>query len=206
MTLVKMCGLHRLEDISYVNDVRPDMAGMILVPGFRRTVGRELAASMLSELSGSIRSVGVFMDQPIEDVIDVAGSLGLSAVQLHGREDAPYIIGVQESLGVPVIKSFGTTVDQLESAETSPADMVLIDPGHGSGKTFDLSVLDGFGRKVIIAGGLNPENVADAIRRARPFGVDTSSGIETDGSKDREKMFRFISAVRAEDTHKEEEI
>jgi phosphoribosylanthranilate isomerase len=180
------------------------MAGMILAPGFRRTVGYELARSMLSELSGSIRSVGVFMDQPIKDVVDAAGSLGLDMVQLHGSEDNGYITSIQNTLGVPVIKSFGIALDQLESAEASPADMVLIDPGYGSGERFDLSVLDGFGRKVIIAGGLTADNVADAIRRTRPYGVDTSSGIETNGSKDREKIIRFISAVRAEDNNMEE--
>jgi phosphoribosylanthranilate isomerase len=206
MTLVKMCGLHRLEDIAYVNEVGPDMAGMILVPGFRRSIGEELAASMLSELSESVLSVGVFMDQPIEEVIDEAGSLGLSAVQLHGSEDATYIIKLQETLKIPVIKSFGITANQLAEAESSPADMVLIDPGHGSGQSFNLSVLEGFERKIIIAGGLTPENVADTIRKTHPFGVDASSGIETNGSKDKEKMFRFISAVRAEDAQKEGKI
>ena len=82
--------------------------------------------------------------------------------------------------------------------------MVLIDPGRGSGETFDLSLLNGLGRRIIIAGGLTPDNVAEAVRKVRPHGVDTSSGIESEGSKDREKMIRFVSAVRAEIIQKEE--
>ncbi len=146
------------------------------------------------------------MDQPEEDVINISSRLGFDVIQLHGGEDDGYVRRVRDALEVPVIKRFGASADQLAAAEGSSADMVLIDPGSGSGETFDLSVLGGLGRKVIIAGGLTPDNVADAIRKVRPYGVDTSSGIETGGSKDRDKMIRFISAVKAEDNQREETI
>lgn len=204
MTLVKMCGLHRLQDIDYINEVGPDMAGMVLSPGFRRTVPIRVARTMAARLNHNISSVGVFVDSPVEEVSDIARFLELDMVQLHGAESDAYIVELQETLGLPVIKSFGVSRDQLEMATISPADFILIDPGRGSGNTFDLSLLDGLERNVIIAGGLTPDNVADAIRKAHPFGVDTSSGIETDGSKDRKKMIRFISAVRAEDAQLEE--
>ncbi len=206
MTMVKMCGLRSIDDISYANEASPDMAGMIMVPGFRRTVSEDLAKRMVSHLDGGIRSVGVFMDQTVEEVISVAGRIGFDVVQLHGAEDEGFIDTVRGSLGIPVIKRFGVGLQDLAAAETSSADLVLIDPGNGSGETFDLSPLKDMRRKFIIAGGLTPDNVAYAIQTVRPYGVDTSSGIETQGSKDREKMIRFISAVRAEDKTEEEKI
>ena len=204
MTLVKLCGLRCIDDIRYANEAGPDMAGMIMAPGFRRSVDRELARSMVGELSDDIRSVGVFVDQDLDEVIDIAGYVGFDMVQLHGSEDEEFITAARSGLGVPVIKSFGVSPDQISAAKESSADMVLIDPGRGSGETFDLSLLNGLGRRIIIAGGLTPDNVAEAIRKVRPFGVDTSSGIESEGSKDREKMIRFVSAVRAENIQKEE--
>ena len=93
----------------------------------------------------------------------------------------------------------------MSLARETSADMVLIDPGRGSGEAFDYSLLNGIGRSIIIAGGLTPDNVGETIRRVRPYGVDTSSGIESEGSKDIEKMIRFVSAVRAEDNQLEEE-
>jgi phosphoribosylanthranilate isomerase len=204
MTLVKLCGLRSIDDIRYANEAGPDMAGMIMAPGFRRSVDRELARGMVGELSDDIRSVGVFVDQDADEVIDTAGYVGFDMVQLHGSEDEEFITAVRSGLGVPVIKSFGVSPDQISAAKESSADMVLIDPGRGSGETFDLSLLNGLGRRIIIAGGLTPDNVAEAIRKVRPFGVDTSSGIESEGSKDREKMIRFVSAVRAENIQKEE--
>jgi len=204
MTLVKLCGLRSIDDIRYANDAGPDMAGMIMAPGFRRTISKELARSMVEELSDNIRSVGVFVDQDAEDVIDTARYVGFDIVQLHGSEDEEFITAIRSSLGIPVIKSFGVSPDEIFAAKESSADMVLMDPGRGSGETFDLSLLNGLGRSIIIAGGLTPDNVGEAIRKVRPYGVDTSSGIESEGSKDREKMIRFVSAVRAEIIQKEE--
>lgn len=204
MTLVKLCGLRFVDDIRYANEAGPDMAGMIMAPGFRRSVSKELAKSMVGELSDSIRSVGVFVDQGADEVIDAARYVGFDIVQLHGSEDEEFIASVRSGLGVPVIKSFGVSPDQISAAKESSADMVLIDPGRGSGETFDLSLLNGLGRRIIIAGGLTPDNVAEAVRKVHPYGVDTSSGIESEGSKDREKMIRFVSAVRAEIIQKEE--
>ena len=204
MTMVKLCGLRSVEDIRYANEARPDMAGMIMAPGFRRSVAMETAREMVAELSGDIRSVGVFVDQDADDVIGTARYIGLDMVQLHGSEDEECIAAVKRGLGIPVIKSFGVTPEQISAAEVSSADMVLMDPGRGSGETFDLTVLEGLGRDFMLAGGLTPENVGEAIRMIHPYGVDTSSGIESDGSKDREKMIRFVSAVRAEIIQKEE--
>ncbi len=205
MTLVKLCGLRSIDDIQYANDACTDMAGMIMAPGFRRSITKELARSMVGELFDVISSVGVFVDQDLDDVIETARFVGFDMVQLHGSEDEEYITAVRSSLGIPVIKSFGISEGQLSLARETSADMVLIDPGRGSGEAFDYSLLNGIGRSIIIAGGLTPDNVGETIRRVRPYGVDTSSGIESEGSKDREKMIRFVSAVRAEDNQLEEE-
>ena len=205
MTLVKLCGLRSIDDIQCANDACPDMAGMIMAPGFRRSISKEQARRMVGELSDDIRSVGVFVDQDLDDVIETARFVGFNMVQLHGSEDEEYITAVRSSLGIPVIKSFGLSEGQLSLARETSADMVLIDPGRGSGEAFDYSLLNGIGRSIIIAGGLTPDNVGETIRRVRPYGVDTSSGIESEGSKDREKMIRFVSAVRAEDNQLEEE-
>ena len=197
MTIVKLCGLRSIDDIRYANEAGPDMAGMIVSPGFRRSITKELAKDMVDGLSDGIRSVGVFVDHDPEELTDIAGYAGFDIVQLHGSEDEDYISFVKEMSGVPVIKSFGISDEQLSAARRTSADMVLIDPGRGSGETFDLALLNGIGRSIIIAGGLTPDNVGEAIFTACPYGVDTSSGIETDGSKDRQKMIGFVSAVRA---------
>ncbi len=206
MTLVKLCGLRSVEDIGYANEANPDLAGMIMAPGFRRSVDIDIAKDMVSELSEDIKSVGVFVDQDLKGGIDAAREVGFDVVQLHGDEDNDYIMNVRKQLELPIIKSFGISQEQLAAAKASAADMVLIDPGRGSGETFDLSVLKWLGRSFIIAGGLTPDNVGDAIRTVRPYGVDTSSGIESEGIKDRDKMIRFVSAVRAEKVKQEEEI
>ncbi len=199
MTKVKLCGLRTMDDIGYANEARPDMAGMILAPGFGRTVPLKLAEDMARSLSDGIELVGVFVDQPLEEVKEIADRLDLDLIQLHGSENDAYVRRLKELSGRRIIKSFGTSADDLDRIGSSSADLVLIDPGRGSGKTFDLSVLDGVAFKYILAGGLTPDNVGEAIRRVRPHAVDTSSGTETDGRKDRVKMMRFVQAVRTAD-------
>ena len=198
MTFVKFCGLMDTADIEYVNETRPDMAGLILTPGFRRSVDIDIAEMMLSELDMGIKPVGVFVDEDLSHIMDMHTHLEFDIVQLHGNEDNEYIDELKDS-GVTVIKSFGITNEQLEMAKSSSADMVLIDPGKGSGEDFDVSILKGFGKRFILAGGLTPENVKAKILGCGPYGVDTSSGIEVDGRKDREKMRLFIQEVRAAD-------
>ncbi len=205
MTMVKLCGLRSLDDIRSANEAGPDMAGMIMASGFRRTITKELAREMVEGLSDSILSVGVFVDQDIEEVIGIADYAGFDMIQLHGSEDEGYIQALRGRLGVPIIKSFGITHDQITAAQDTSADLVLIDPGRGSGETFDLSLLKGIGRSIFIAGGLTPDNVGETVRMTRPYGVDTSSGIESEGSKDSSKMIRFVAAVRAADYEMEAE-
>ena len=204
MTLVKLCGLCSVEDVLAANEAGPDMVGMILAPGFRRTVDIECARSMTESVREGIMKVGVFVDQPTSEVCQIATGLGLDAVQLHGNENDAYIDGLRALLGISIIKSFDIGASGVDRIEQSHADLVLIDPGQGSGRTFDLSLLEGLGRRFILAGGLTPDNVADAVRRVRPYAVDTSSGVETDHRKDKMKMIGFVQSVREAESMQEE--
>lgn len=197
MTLVKICGLRRPEDVEAVNHLHPDMVGFVFYSPSRRCVSRETAAELASMLDAGIRRVGVFVD---EDPLVIAGLVDegiIDAVQLHGVEDEAYIHGLRRLVDVPVIKSFIIRdARDLEAARRSSADMVLLDAGKGSGTRFDWSLLEGFGRDYILSGGLDPDNLSEAIGRLHPFGLDVSSGVETDGSKDPAKMTAFMSRAR----------
>ncbi len=199
MTLVKICGLRSERDVELAVEAGADMVGMVLSPGFRRSVSLEEAASM-ADASGDAVSVGVFVDAPPEAVIRAVYELGLDAVQLHGSEDDEYVSRIRSDARVTVVKSFVVKGPQdVEAARRSSADLVLLDGGMGTGTGFDLSLAGGIGRRFLLAGGLDPQNVAQAIASARPYAVDVSSGVETEGVKDPEKMRAFVESVRRAD-------
>ena len=195
MSRIKICGLFRECDIDYVNEAGPDYIGFILnFPKSRRNIDVPQAARLRSRLSPGIRAVGVFVDRPEAFVCEAAEDIGLDVLQLHGHEDAEYIEKLKRRTGLPVWKAFKVrSPEDLEAAGSSPADEVLLDNGYGTGETFDWSVLSGFDRPFILAGGLRPGNIAEAVRRLHPKILDISSGVETDGVKDREKI---LAAVR----------
>ena len=198
MTEVKICGLMRHDDIQYVNECHPDMAGFIMAPGFRRTLNMETAEQLVQELETDITPVGVFLDQGINDVLGIVKTCGFKAIQLHGSESPEYISELKDDSGLTVIKSFKMSDEQdIGSIENSPADLVLLDGGCGEGKGFDWTLIGNIRRRYILAGGLDPDNVGNAIRTLQPFAVDTSSGVETDGIKDKNKIKRFVQAARA---------
>ena len=198
MTLVKICGLFREADIDYVNEARPDYVGFILrYPQSRRNVSPERARQLKSRLIPAIRAVGVFVDQPLETVAAAAEQAGLDVIQLHGREDNAYIAALRHITDRPIWKAFRVqTQADLVRAGQSGADEVLLDNGCGTGQAFDWTLTAGFARPFMLAGGLTPENVAEAVRRVRPKLVDISSGAETDGVKDREKIIAAVRAAR----------
>ena len=201
MTRVKMCGLRRAEDIEAANRLMPEYIGFVFAPASRRYIAPEEAAALRQRLRLGIRAVGVFVDAEesaaarllAEGVIDIA--------QLHGNEDGAYIARLKARTGKPVIRAFRVkSAEDLCVAEASPADMILLDAGAGDGKTFDWSMLSSVSRPYFLAGGLTPENTAEAVKRFHPFAVDVSSGIETDGFKDCNKMRAFMRAVREGDS------
>jgi phosphoribosylanthranilate isomerase len=137
------------------------------------------------------------MDEPLDNVIRISRISGVEMVQLHGHESEEYVEYVKRTLERPVIKAYKASEDgALEKAANSNADYVMIDSGAGSGKKFDWSILKGFKRDYFLAGGLDPESVGEAIRLLEPFAVDVSSGVETDGIKDEEKIAKFIKSVK----------
>lgn len=198
MTKIKICGLMSAQDAEYANEVRPDLAGMILSGGFRRSVTQETARAIHKALDSSIPAVGVFVNARIAEITPFAERGIIQLVQLHGSEDAAFIRDLRMVCKLPIIKAYriGTAAD-VQRAERSDADIVLLDSGTGSGKAFDWSLLSGFTRPYFLAGGLTPENVGDAVAQLRPYGVDVSSGVETDGRKDLAKMRSFVENVRS---------
>lgn len=197
MTKIKICGLMTPQDAQYVNAVQPDFAGMILSPGFRRTVTRETAAAIREALDAAIPAVGVFVDADPADIAAYVNSGIIQTVQLHGHEDAAYIEKVRQMTDAQIFQAFRIrSAADVQQAEQSAADMILLDSGTGTGKVFDWSLLSDIRRPYLLAGGLHPGNVAEAVAALHPAGVDVSSGVETDGRKDFAKIQAFVRAVR----------
>lgn len=198
MTKIKICGLRRDEDIGIVNDYMPDYAGFIIdFPASFRSLPHEEVKNLTSKLDKRILPVGVFVDSPMEIVIELLKENVIGAAQLHGSESPEYIMKVQEATGKPVIKSFIMKDEEiLEAAESSPASMILLDAGKGSGQTFNWDLLSGFSRPYFLAGGISEENISHAINTLRPYAVDISSSVETDRFKDRQKVKNIIEIAR----------
>lgn len=197
MTKVKLCGLMSVEDAQKCNAVSPDLAGVILSPGFRRSVDNETARRIRRELDGEIPLTGVFVNARIEEIAAFAERCIIQIVQLHGDEDAAFIRDLRMVCTLPIIKAYRiASAEDVQKAADSDADIVLLDAGTGTGETFDHTLLADFPRPYLLAGGLTPENVAEAVEALHPYGVDVSSGIETDGIKDIAKMRAFVKAAR----------
>ena len=199
MTKIKICGLRRPEDIAYVNEAKPDFAGFIIdVPKSRRNVPREKVRELTALLSPEILPVGVFVNAPMETILSLVTDGTLKAVQLHGQESQSYLEELKKQVAVPLIRAFSIrSPEDLTEAEKSPADFALLDNGAGgTGETFDWSLLSSFDRPFFLAGGLRLENITEAVSRFHPYALDLSSGVETDGYKDKEKIIAAVAAVR----------
>ncbi len=200
MTKIKLCGLTHTCDIETVNLLKPEYAGFVFAEKSRRYVSPEKAAELRKLLLPEILAVGVFVNAPLETVERLLREGIIDLAQLHGEEDAAYMRKLKKRTGKPLIKAFRVrTEKEVEEAEKSAANYVLLDSGAGSGAVFDWHLLKDIQRPFFLAGGLDAENVIDAIKTLRPFAVDVSSGIETDGKKDRRKMEAFVEAVRKGD-------
>ena len=201
MTRIKLCGLTRPCDIEWANDLRPDYIGFVFARKSRRWVSPEEAKALREGLDADIRAVGVFVNASPEAVAALLNNDVIDMAQLHGNEDEAYIRSLRRLTDKPLIQAFRIDAPaDLDRARASIADHILLDSGAGgTGTAFDWSLLKGFDRPCFLAGGLDPGNVAQAVRALRPFAVDVSSGIETDGVKDVLKMTAFVSAVRNAD-------
>ena len=199
-TKIKFCGLSRNCDIETANALSPDYVGFVFAKNSSRCVSFAQAKELKALLAPGILTVGVFVNEDPRTVTALLEAGVIDAAQLHGDEDTDYIRGLKSLTKAPLIKAFGLrSIHDLPAVERCPADLVLLDsPGGGTGRLFDWQLLENIQRPYLLAGGLSAENVGEAIARLRPFGVDVSSGIETGGYKDREKMTAFAAAVREE--------
>ena len=203
MVKVKICGLRRPEDIEAANVAKPDYVGFIFVPETKRYVNPDLAASFRRDLAADIQTVGVFVNAPIEEVVAICQAGTIDLVQLHGEEDQAYIAHLKGQVDQNIIKSVAVG-DELV-VDPNQADYLLFDslsPSHGgSGKIFDWQMVSAYQEKpFFLAGGLGVENIEEALKVVRPYAVDASSSLETDGVKDPVKMQEFVAKIR-EVTH-----
>ena len=215
---VKMCGISKVETIPAIVDAKPDYMGLVFAPS-KRQVTVDQAKILVEELhrgyakkygsdtehdkNGTIKTVGVFVNETVENLVTIANEANLDAVQLHGDEDEAFIQSLKERTNVEVWKAVQIrSAADVEKWIDSSADMLLFDAYHkdergGTGEVFDWSSLDAFERPFMLAGGIDSTNVARAIRTVRPYGIDISSGIETNGVKDDEKIKAFTKIVNS---------
>lgn len=199
MTGIKLCGLKRECDIEAVNKLNPDFIGFVFSEKSKRYVNPIEAAKLKEMLSKDIKAVGVFVNESPEAVAELLNKGTIDMAQLHGSEDEEYISRLRSLTDKPLIKAIKVqSKADIEAADESGADYVLLDSGAGTGMTFNWQLIKGIKRPYFLAGGLTPENVAEAVKTLNPYAVDVSSGIETDGLKDQAKMADFVSIVRKE--------
>lgn len=198
MTQIKLCGLTRPCDIEIANALMPEYIGLVFYKNSRRYVSCSQAKTLKKMLHPNIAAVGVFVDEEIETIRTLLEDGVIDMVQLHGREDQAYMERLRKITDKPLIKAF--RVDgkaDIVKAEASTADYVLLDSGSGgTGTSFDWNLLSQMKRPYFLAGGMNAETVREAVDSWHPYAVDVSSGIETNGYKDADKMRAFVETVR----------
>lgn len=201
---IKICGLSRKEDVEAVNEFLPDYIGFVFAETSKRRISADRAAVLAEQVSPGIRKTGIFVNEAIPFITKMVENHVIDAIQLHGQEDEEYIKRLEEALNagkrkeIQIIQAFSvTSAEDIRKAEKSSADMILLDKGRGgTGSCFDWKLAGEMGRPFFLAGGLNEENVEEAIRLTRPYGLDLSSGAETNGIKDKEKIERIIRRIR----------
>ncbi len=198
MSKVKICGLSRDEDIAMINKYRPDYCGFIVdFPKSHRSVDLEKLAHLTAQVDEGIVRVGVFVNYDAAKVAELLNSNVIDIAQLHGGEDEAYIEALRKLTDKPIIKAFTVkSHEDVENAVKSSADYILLDQGKGSGKVFDWSLIGNVEREYFLAGGLDADNIGEAIKSQNPYAVDLSSGVETDKIKDESKVAQVIEIVR----------
>ena len=213
---VKICGVRQLADALIAADAGADYVGIVFVPGRRRriepTAARKITDGLRAGGPSAPKSVGLFGDQPLDEVLDTIAVAGLDVVQLCGDEPLEYCRQVQEHSGVikvlhvpsdadaDAIAGVAGRIDAYAAAGcTVTLDSDVVGLHGGTGQSFDWSIaaeLAGNGRRFLLAGGLTPDNVSAAVSQVNPWGVDVSSGVETDGEKDAAKIRQFITNAK----------
>ncbi|NMM63648.1 phosphoribosylanthranilate isomerase [Clostridium sp. P21] len=214
MTLVKVCGIRRIEDVEFLNKLRPEYAGFVFCKS-KRQINLETGKQLIKKLDAGIKRVGVFQDNSLKEVRNIAETLRLDVIQLHGREAENYIkqlrqFNIWKSISIDVSDSLEEVNDKVKFYEEKinkicecGIEAVLIDSSvkgasGGTGISFNWNVLNNLNvsGKIVLAGGLNFYNITQAIKIVKPYAVDVSSGVEEDGIKSFEKMKQFIEKVR----------
>lgn len=197
MTKIKICGLFRPEDIEYVNEALPDYIGFVFAKS-RRQVTMEQAEKLRNDLNQVIESVGVFVNAPLDHVVSLLKNKIITMAQLHGNEDEAYIEQLKAQTLCPIIKVIRVeSAEDIINAQKIPVDYLLLDHGAGgTGEAFDWKLIGRSSKPFFLAGGIHVDNVGEAIQSVRPYAIDLSSGVETDGVKDREKILEIVRRVR----------
>ena len=198
---IKLCGLMRPCDIEAVNELQPDYIGFVFAKKSRRYVSPEKAEKLKAMLAPGIQAVGVFVNEEPAQIVSLLEAGTIDVAQLHGQESETEIRRLRELTDHPLIQAFRIDTEQdVERANASTADYVLLDSGAGgTGTVFDWDLLQAIRRPYFLAGGLDTENLGTVKAKLNPYGIDVSSGIETDGLKDKTKMAAFVAAVRKEE-------
>lgn len=201
MSKIKICGLRRKEDIEIVNKYKPDFVGFICDPMRKRFISYDDIGKLRPYLSEEIIPVGVFVNAEIDHILEGVRLSLFEYIQLHGDESETYIRELIEKLPdkIKVIKAFSIKDENdIKKANESSADLILLDNGKGgTGETFDWGLINNI-RPFFMAGGINISNVSKVIKKYKPYAVDVSSSVETDGYKDESKVKEIINAVRSE--------
>jgi phosphoribosylanthranilate isomerase len=200
LKIVKICGITRLEDAQAAVAAGASALGFVFWPKSPRRVDVDTARAIVATLPPSITAIGVFVDQPADEVNAIAAAVGLGAVQLHGNESAQYV----QTMARPVVKAVPVEGDDTPAVDSWPSDVTVLLDVHdpvkkgGTGRTIDWNAASAIAkrRNIILAGGLTPENVGEAIARVRPYGIDVSSGVEEKpGIKDHGRLKALFEAV-----------
>ncbi|WP_201716240.1 phosphoribosylanthranilate isomerase [Rossellomorea arthrocnemi] len=200
MTKVKVCGIRRVEEAQWACDAGADAVGFVFADSKRR-IDVETAARISASLPPHIMKIGVFVNESKENLKEIYSTVNLDFVQLHGEESVSFC----ENIDLPLIKAIPIKEEaDIIGMDQYPGELVLVDSGKGpfrggNGTTFNWEYVEAIplSHQLILAGGLNPENVREAILKVRPFMVDVSSGVETDGKKDRKKIESFVRKVKS---------
>ena len=198
MSKIKLCGLTRLCDIQASNICKPDYIGFVFVPKSRRYIDPKHAEELKKELHSDILAVGVFVNEDIAKTAELLNNGVIDIAQLHGNESNEYIKKLRTLTDKPIIKAFSIkSENEIFEAQNSLADYILLDAGSGgTGTIFNWELAKNINRSYFLAGGVNLDNIKTAGETLNPYAVDVSSGVETNGFKDKEKMTEFVKIIR----------
>lgn len=199
MPKIKICGIKRLEDIGIVNKYKPDYIGFVFAES-KRKVTHDLAYRLKQDLDADIIAVGVFVDSPVEEIVELFEGGIIEMAQLHGSESEQYIQNLKQRTDdeLKIINAIEISKDtDLSKFDNSQSDYLLFDSGKGSGKTFDWNLIKkDIKKEFFLAGGLSSSNVMEAIEQFNPYAIDLSSSLETDGVKDENKIKEIMELIR----------